>query len=102
MIFPHVVGALDWIWQKDQAKDLKVTQSSINDPNGDVRAALPKGDISLTSDSTSWSLGVGPGIAVRYWFRKDHYHAPDPTWTGRCNTASPSVVAPKIGPRACS
>lgn len=57
VVFPHVVGAADWNWQKD-------------------RAALPEGTVSLTSDSRTWSLGAGPGVAVRYWFREDHYNAP--------------------------
>lgn len=57
VVFPHVVGAADWNWQKDQA-------------------ALPEGKMSLTRDPRTWSLGVGPGVAVRYWFREDHYNAP--------------------------
>lgn len=76
VVFPHLVGAADWNWQKDQAKDLKITHSNINDNDGSVAAALPGNDLSLTSDARTWSLGVGPGVAVRYWFREDHYNAP--------------------------
>ena len=54
---PDLIPAADWNWQKD-------------------RAALPEGSVSLTSDSRTWSLGAGPGVAVRYWFREDHYNAP--------------------------
>jgi tetratricopeptide (TPR) repeat protein len=70
VVFPHIVGAADWIWQKDRATDLDfVTTDGSN-------VSLESQDWSLTNDSTSWSLGVGPGVAVRYWFREDHYHAP--------------------------
>ncbi|MBV6288892.1 NfrA family protein [Pseudomonas aegrilactucae] len=55
--FPHVVGAADWSWQKDQA-------------------AASEGKASLTRDPRTWSLGAGPGVALRYWFREDHYNAP--------------------------
>lgn len=57
VVFPHVVGAADWNWQKDQA-------------------AVSEGKASLTRDPHTWSLGAGPGVALRYWFREDHYNAP--------------------------
>lgn len=57
VVFPHVVGAADWSWQKD-------------------RAVLPGGDVSLTRDPHTWSLGAGPGVALRYWLREDHYNTP--------------------------
>lgn len=72
--FPHIVGAADWIWQKDQATDLKVT----SDP-GDfagIVSSLPDKNWSLTSDARSWSMGAGPGVNLRYWFREDHYNTP--------------------------
>ena len=70
VVFPHIVGAVDWIWQKDQATGLNFG----NNENIDLSGV--SSNWNLTNDSTSWSMGVGPGIAVRYWFREDHYNAP--------------------------
>ncbi|WP_256832411.1 tetratricopeptide repeat protein [Pseudomonas sp. Pse1] len=70
VIFPHVVTAADWIWQKDKATGLDFGNNPLIDLSNVSQ------DWSLTNDATSWSLGVGPGIAARYWFREDHYHAP--------------------------
>ncbi|AIR88824.1 NfrA family protein [Pseudomonas cremoricolorata] len=72
--FPHIVGAADWIWQKDQATGLKVSSGAENFPV--LAAGLPDKNLSLTNDARSWSMGVGPGLNLRYWFREDHYHTP--------------------------
>lgn len=74
VVFPHIVGAADWIWQKDQATDLKVTTDTGEFSN--IVNGLPDKNYSLTSDAHSWSMGVGPGVNVRYWFREDHYNTP--------------------------
>jgi Flp pilus assembly protein TadD len=70
VVFPHIVGAVDWIWQKDQATGLDFGK------NDQIDLSNVSQDWSLTNDATSWSMGVGPGVAVRYWFREDHYNAP--------------------------
>ncbi|MCE1118616.1 MULTISPECIES: NfrA family protein [Pseudomonas] len=67
VLFPHVVGAADWIWQKDQVTHLKGKSGLLEDADGKY---------SLTRDQGSWSMAAGPGIALRYYFREDHYHTP--------------------------
>lgn len=74
VVFPHIVGAADWVWQKDQATDLKITSDT--GEFSDIVNGLPDKNYSLTSDARSWSMGVGPGVNVRYWFREDHYNTP--------------------------
>lgn len=69
VVFPHVVGAADVIWQKDEARQLKGKSGLFADQ-------LDGGSYSLTRDQGTWSMGVGPGVALRYYFREDHYHAP--------------------------
>lgn len=72
VLFPHLVGAADWIWQKDQATDLH----DATGPNGRFATLLEGQSFSLTRDQGSWSMAAGPGIGLRYWFREDHYHTP--------------------------
>lgn len=72
VLFPHVVGAADWIWQKDQATGLHGATGS----NEIMAAQLEGQSFSLTRDQGSWSMAAGPGIALRYYFREDHYHTP--------------------------
>jgi len=63
VLFPYAVVGADWLWQKDVAK--------LNDlPTYGSQSVV------LSSHDRSWSLGVGPGFNVRYWFREDHYNAP--------------------------
>jgi hypothetical protein len=63
VLFPYAVIGADWLWQKDVAK--------LNDlPTYGSQSVV------LSSHDRSWSLGVGPGFNVRYWFREDHYNAP--------------------------
>ncbi|MGE8690687.1 MAG: NfrA family protein [Achromobacter sp.] len=63
VLFPYAVVGADWLWQKNVAKlnDLPVYGNQ---------------SVVLSSHDSSWSLGVGPGFNVRYWFREDHYNAP--------------------------
>lgn len=57
ILYPHVVIAADW--QKENR-----------------RAHIDGvGSLSLQGNDKSWSMGTGPGIGVRYWFRSDHYSA---------------------------
>lgn len=72
VLFPHVVGAADWIWQKDQATGLHGATGS----NEIMAAQLEGQSFSLTRDQGSWSMAAGPGVALRYYFREDHYHTP--------------------------
>lgn len=69
VVFPHIVGAADVIWQKDQATDL-------HGASGELASVLENKRYSLTRDQGSWSMAAGPGIGLRYWFREDHYHTP--------------------------
>lgn len=75
VLFPHVVGAVDWIWQKDQATDLRNAQA-LDARGGGLQSILNGESFSLTRDQSSWSMAAGPGIALRYYFREDHYHTP--------------------------
>lgn len=70
VFFPHLVGSADWLWQKDRATGLHFADSD------EINLSKVGGDWSLTQESRSWSMGAGPGISIRYWFREDHYHAP--------------------------
>ncbi|WP_447918536.1 NfrA family protein [Achromobacter aegrifaciens] len=63
VLFPYAVIGADWLWQKSVAK--------LNDLPG-----YGSQSVVLSDHDTSWSLGVGPGFNVRYWFREDHYNAP--------------------------
>lgn len=63
VVFPHVVVGADWLWQKQEAEDVDY-------------AGLGSLDYRLSDSGRSWSLGVGPGIAVRHHFREDRYSAP--------------------------
>lgn len=69
VVYPYVVGAADWIRQKDRATDLDFAKTDLIDLSGIDQW-------SLTRDATSWSMGVGPGVNLRYWFREDHYNTP--------------------------
>ncbi|WP_194790451.1 NfrA family protein [Pseudomonas sp. UFMG81] len=68
VLFPHLVGAADWIWQKDEVTHLKGKSGLLEDIDG--------GKYSLNRDQGTWSMGAGPGVALRYYFREDHYHTP--------------------------
>lgn len=63
VLFPYAVIGADWLWQKSVAKL-------------DDLAGYGSQSVVLSDHDSSWSLGVGPGFNVRYWFREDHYNAP--------------------------
>ncbi|MFJ1301437.1 tetratricopeptide repeat protein [Pseudomonadota bacterium AL_CKDN230030165-1A_HGKHYDSX7] len=63
VVFPHAVLATDWLWQKSRVSGV------------DYGAPLGTQSYALSGNGKSWSMGVGPGIDVRYWFREDHYNA---------------------------
>lgn len=75
VLFPHVVGAADWVWQKDQATGLHGA-TALTSAGDDFAKILNGQDFSLTRDQGTWSMAAGPGIALRYYFREDHYHTP--------------------------
>ncbi|MAK54811.1 MAG: hypothetical protein CML17_03020 [Pusillimonas sp.] len=57
ILYPHVVFAADW--QKENSR-------------ADIDGV---GQFALQGNGQSWSMGVGPGFGVRYWFRSNHYSA---------------------------
>lgn len=57
VVYPYVVIAADW--------QIENTRASINGV----------GRFALQGNGRSWSLGAGPGISGRHWFRADHYGA---------------------------
>jgi hypothetical protein len=61
VIFPYVVAAADWFWTQNKVSGLTINNTR---------------DFALQGNGPSWSLGAGPGVSVRYWFREDHYHTP--------------------------
>ena len=61
VFFPYAVIGADWLWNKNRVTGL------------DIEGAE---SFRLFGDSTSWSMGAGPGFNLRYWFREGHYTAP--------------------------
>ncbi len=61
VLFPYAVVGADWLWNKNRASFSSQGESFSVDQLG---------------NGSSWSLGAGPGVNVRYWFREDHYNAP--------------------------
>jgi tetratricopeptide (TPR) repeat protein len=55
------VGA-DWIDQRSRVRGIGYP-------------SMPRQSFALSDTRRSWSLGAGPGVGVRYWFREDHYNA---------------------------
>lgn len=68
IVFPYVVVGADWLWQKNKA--------SISGIPSEITALLGSGSLDLQNNGSTWSLGAGPGVNFRYWFREDHYNAP--------------------------
>ncbi|OZI39417.1 hypothetical protein CEG14_07830 [Bordetella genomosp. 1] len=64
VVYPHAVVAADWLWQKNRATGV------------DYGGNLGELSYDLSGNGKSWSLGAGPGLDFRYWFREDHYNAP--------------------------
>jgi tetratricopeptide (TPR) repeat protein len=60
VLFPHFVVAADWLSQRNSASAAVLGGT---------------GNVSLQGNGSSWSLGAGPGVNMRYWFREDHYNA---------------------------
>ncbi|MGF6419247.1 tetratricopeptide (TPR) repeat protein [Stenotrophomonas sp. AN71] len=62
VVTPYVVVGADWLDQRSRV-------SGIDYPLIGSQSFL------LSDTARSWSLGTGPGVGVRYWFREDHYNA---------------------------
>lgn len=58
VIYPHFVVAADKRWDKIKAQQDKI------------------GTVKMQGTGSSWALGAGAGITLRYWWREDHYNAP--------------------------
>lgn len=78
----QVYGEVDYYLENPQTimlADGRVGRSFRLDGISDRLVATPFVGISQSYDSslaTAEALGAGPGIALRYWFREDRYHAP--------------------------
>jgi tetratricopeptide (TPR) repeat protein len=62
VINPYVVIGADWLDQTSKVR-------------GIAYPLIGKQSFALSDTASSWSLGAGPGVGVRYWFRDDHYNA---------------------------
>lgn len=62
VLTPYLVVGADWLDQRSRV-------SGIEYP------AIGAQSFALSDTDRSWSLGAGPGVGVRYWFREDHYNA---------------------------
>lgn len=63
VVTPYVVVGADWLDQRSRVRDIRYSP-------------FPAQSFALNDTQRSWSLGAGPGVGVRYWFREDHYNAP--------------------------
>ena len=62
LLTPYLVLGADWQDQRSRVRGI------------DYPGIGPQ-SFALSDTERSWSLGAGPGLGVRYWFREDHYHA---------------------------
>jgi len=62
VVTPSVVVGVDWLDQRSRVRGIEY-------PNIGAQSFL------LSDTNRGWSLGAGPGVGVRYWFREDHYNA---------------------------
>lgn len=62
VVNPYLVVGADWIDQRSKVRGIEYPLIGVQSFN-------------LSDTASSWSLGAGPGIGVRYWFREDHYNA---------------------------
>lgn len=63
VVTPYVVVGADWLDQRSRVRDIRYP-------------LFPAQSFALNDTQRSWSLGAGPGVGVRYWFREDHYNTP--------------------------
>lgn len=62
LLTPYLVVGADWQDQRSRVRGI------------DYPGIGPQ-SFNLSDTQRSWSLGAGPGVGVRYWFREDHYNA---------------------------
>lgn len=62
LVTPYLVLGADWQDQRSRVRGI------------DYPGIGPQ-SFNLSDTQRSWSLGAGPGVGVRYWFREDHYNA---------------------------
>jgi hypothetical protein len=62
VLSPYLVIGADWIDQRSRVR-------------GIAYPLIGAQSFDLSDTDRSWSLGAGPGVGVRYWFREDHYNA---------------------------
>ncbi|WMD23551.1 hypothetical protein RAS12_14620 [Achromobacter seleniivolatilans] len=61
VLFPYAVIGGDWLSNRNRVSGMTIAGSD---------------SYNLLGNGSSWSMGAGPGVNVRYWFREDHYNAP--------------------------
>jgi tetratricopeptide (TPR) repeat protein len=62
VLTPSLVVAADWLDQRSRV-------------SGIAYPLLGAQSFALSDSQRSWSLGAGPGLGARYWFREDRYNA---------------------------
>lgn len=62
VVNPYLVVGADWIDQTSKVRGIEYP-------------LIGAQSFTLSDTASSWSLGAGPGVGVRYWFREDHYNA---------------------------
>lgn len=62
VLSPYLVIGADWIDQRSRVRGIEYP-------------LIGAQSFDLSDTDRSWSLGAGPGVGVRYWFREDHYNA---------------------------
>lgn len=62
VVNPYLVVGVDWVDQRSRVRGIDYPLIGVQ-------------SFALSDTARSWSLGAGPGVGVRYWFREDHYNA---------------------------
>lgn len=60
VLFPYLVIGGDWLSINNQVTGLTPASQGIE----------------MQGNGSTWSMGVGPGLNIRYWFREDRYNGP--------------------------
>jgi Flp pilus assembly protein TadD len=75
VVFPFVVGSIDWIKQNNRFELRSVQSAPTSTPAAALIAAQQGQAMALLGNGSSWSAGAGLGLSLRYWFRDSHYSA---------------------------
>ncbi len=73
IVYPYVVIGADWLWQKNK---FSADNFALSNAPSELAAMFNGLSGNLQNNGSTWSLGAGPGVNFRYWFREDHYNAP--------------------------